>query len=378
METQNAQPFSFGELDDFGVMCQRAGQETEKYANKHSAHFVEWSRGESAQLYMLALGYMATVNEGLGTKNLVADAMREISVAIEIADALHALFGQSFYAAPARCTVAMILNDMITLGVPPLDIKMHLNVGDKEWLKDTERARDLAAGWLQACHEAQVVWSGGETARLEGMVVPGTAILSGSATGFLRSKELLMSPAAIMPKDVIILFGSTGPHANGLTDIRKAAARQKYGFATRLPNGQLFGEAVLAPTRLYVELIRRCQEKGARLHYGINITGHGSRKLMRAPGNFRYIVEKPGEVPVVFQAIKEYTGFDDETMYGNYNMGYGFAVICRPSQSSKVLKVSHELGIPAWEAGQVERAEEKSVHIAPLNLTYQAESLAIR
>ena len=92
--------------------------------------------------------FLAHVEEGLGTKNLVADAM-------------HRLTGQSYYGDIAQDTVAMIVNDLVTLGALPVSVAMHVAAGDAEFFKDLDRSSQLVAGWRRACLMAGAVWSGG-------------------------------------------------------------------------------------------------------------------------------------------------------------------------------------------------------------------------
>jgi len=124
-------------LDQFKRMAQLAARETANNLNRAlMGGFREFgpSRGESAYLFEAKDTFLAHVEEGLGTKNLVADAM-------------YALTGKSYYDHIAQCTVAMIVNDLITVGAMPLSVAMHLAVGDSDWFNDEVRSRDLINGW---------------------------------------------------------------------------------------------------------------------------------------------------------------------------------------------------------------------------------------
>lgn len=128
---------NYDAMDPFKRLAQLAARETAgNIARLNGGEFQEFepSRGESAYLIETATSYLAHVEEGLGTKNLVADAM-------------YILTGKSYYDQVAQCTVAMIVNDLITLGALPLSVAMHLAVGTSDWFNDEKRTGDLIFGW---------------------------------------------------------------------------------------------------------------------------------------------------------------------------------------------------------------------------------------
>jgi phosphoribosylformylglycinamidine cyclo-ligase len=326
---------------------------------------VEMSRGESAYLIDAGDYYVAHVEEGLGTKDLVADAMYKLT-------------GKSYYDGIAQCTVAMIVNDMITLGALPLSVAMHLAVGVSSWFSDEKRCGDLIDGWKKACELARCTWGGGETPTLKGIVHPDTAVLSGSAVGVVKPKSRLINAANIQHGDVIVIIGSSGIHANGLTLAREIAEKLPKGYLTKLSDGRIYGEALLDPTMIYVPLVEDCLNEGVEIHYAVNITGHGWRKLMRAPQPFAYIID---HIPVphpVFSFIQEHGPVDNMEAYANLNMGAGFALYVRESDVAKVLTIAHSLGMPALRAGTIEASEVKRVVINPLGLEYLGSTLGVR
>ncbi|MBW4061683.1 phosphoribosylformylglycinamidine cyclo-ligase [Candidatus Saccharibacteria bacterium] len=356
---------SYDAMDPFKRACQLAGLGTagniQRLANRE---FKEWeaSRGESAYLIEAADSYLAHVEEGLGTKNLVADAM-------------YALTGKSYYDQVAQDTVAMIVNDMITLGALPLSVAMHLAVGDSAWFDDEQRWNDLIKGWATACTLARCVWGGGETPTLKDVVIPGAVVLSGSAMGIVKPKERLIR-SNIQHGDAIVMLASSGVHANGLTLARKIAERT--GYHTRLSDGRMFGEALLDPTAIYVPVVEDCQEAGIDLHYTVNVTGHGWRKLMRAVEPFVYWVNWVPEPQPVFSFIQEHGPVDAEEMYGNYNMGAGFALYVAYEDAERVVEVASQSGIQGWIAGHIAKTGDKRVVIQPLDLSYEGETLGVR
>lgn len=376
-----------GGLDPFKLRAQSAARRTANNITRfNNGEFreLESSRGESVYLIEAAKSYLGHVEEGLGTKNLVADAM-------------YTLTGKSYYDQIAQDTVAMIVNDSITAGALPLSVAMHLAVGESSWFDDEDRANDLIDGWEHACNLARCVWGGGETPTLKGIIVPGTVLLSGSVVSLVKPKERLIS-GEIRHGDVIVLIESSGIHANGLTMAREIGERGDdflkqllhvffpemfplyslpEGYLTKLSDGRTYGEALLDPTHIYVGLVEDCFDRGVNIHYASNITGHGWRKLMRSTQSFTYTIEQlPTQLPI-FDFIQKHGPVDDREAYGNLNMGAGFALYVSETDAPKVLEVAQNLGLKALVAGYIE-AGEKQVIIKPKDLVYKADTLAVR
>lgn len=369
-------------MDPFKRMAQLAGRETAgniARLNKGEFQEVEASRGESVYLIEAAKSYFAQVEEGLGTKNLVADAM-------------YPLVKNSYYDQIAQDTVAMIVNDMITLGALPLSVAMHLAVGSSDWFNDERRCRDLVNGWKRACNLARCTWGGGETPTLKDIVAPGTCVLSGSAIGLVKPKERLIK-GDIRSGDAIVLVESSGIHANGLTLARRIAEKLPQGYLTKIGSedhqhdgcGRFYGDALLDPTFIYVPLVEECLNRGIDIHYAVNITGHGWRKLMRAKQSFVYVIEQLPKCPPVFNFIQRHGPVDDQEAYGNLNMGAGFALYVAERDVSAVLSANEAVAPDnlanyhhAFRAGYIRESDTKRVVIEPKNLEYTAESLAVR
>ncbi len=354
----------YGAMDPFKRLCQEAAVLTAGNQERFGAKELRASRGESVYLTEFPWGFLGHVEEGLGTKNYVADQMKELT-------------GRCFYNQVLQCNGAMIFNDMITLGALPFLAALHLAVGDSGWFKDEERCQAVARGFALACNLAGATWGCGETPTLRRILYPGVAELSGSAVGIIMPKSRLIDPVNIAAGDRIILLASSTIHANGLTMTIDIAEKLPDGFATLLSNGQTYGEALLAPTVIYVKLIEKLQEAGVPIHYAVNITGHGWRKLMRALQAFTYIIERIPEPHPVFRFIQEQGPVEDREAYGNLNMGAGFALYVAPEDVVRVIAIAQECGITAWDCGYIESGP-KRVHIQPKDLTWNKEELEVR
>jgi len=364
---------NYDAMDPFKRMAQTAGRYTSgNIARLNGGEFKEFeaSRGESAYLIEAAKSYLAHVEEGLGTKNLVADAMYKLT-------------GKSYYDHIAQCTVAMIVNDMITLGALPLSVAMHLAVGDSKWFDDQVRCQDLVNGWKRACNLSRCVWGGGETPTLKGVVVPEAVVLSGSAIGLVKPKERLIVADKIQHGDAIVILESSGIHANGLTLAREIADKLPQGYLTRLPNGRTYGETLLDATCIYVPIVEDCLNAGVDIHYAVNITGHGWRKLMRATQPFAYVIEQLPKQLSIFDFLQKHGPVDDYEAYGNFNMSAGFALYVPESDVKKVWQVLHTYHDPSNRfgvvyAGHIEKSDVKKVVIKPKNLEYLGSTLGVR
>ncbi len=353
-------------MDHFKRHAQRFAQETASNIHHiNDGEFVEvrCSRGESAFLIETPDGYIAHVEEGLGTKNLVADAM-------------YALTGKSYYDQIAQCTVAMIINDMITVGASPLSVAMHLASGTSEWFRDENRSSDLIKGWKHACDLACCVWGGGETPTLKGVVNEGAVVLSGSAVGIIKPKNHLITDS-IEHGDVIVIVESSGIHANGLTLARKIAEKLPKGYLTTLSDGRTYGETLLEPTHIYVPLLYLCRTIGVDIHYAVNVTGHGWRKFMRVNRPFTYVIETlPTQLPI-FDFMINHGPIDEREAYADFNMGAGFALYLKESDAGEFVHMAHFLGFNAFIAGHIESGEKKLI-IKPKGIEFSGDTLQVR
>ncbi|MBN1976461.1 MAG: phosphoribosylformylglycinamidine cyclo-ligase, partial [Anaerolineae bacterium] len=308
--------------------------------------------------------YLATITECLGTKSLVADEMRAIT-------------GKTYYDAIAQDTIAMAVNDLITVGARPLTLHAYWATGGSEWFTDMQRIEELLSGWQQACDLAGVSWGGGETPSLAGVVGSGAIDLAASCTGIIRPKERLTLGQDLQPGDAIVLLESSGIHANGLTLARKLAEQLADGYATRIADGRLYGEALLDPTIIYSPVTEALFEAGVAVRYLSNITGHGWRKLMRHPGAFTYRITRVPPVPPALQFMAEQANLDASDAYGSLNMGAGFAVFVPEEDAAKAIEISERLGTEAYHAGTVEEGD-KQVVIEPLGIVFEEKSLDLR
>src|SRR3989344_9329845 len=189
--------------DPIKKLAQNAARLTANNLRKHNFEEMPDSRGESAYVWKQGDVYMASVIEGLGTKNLIADGTRKIT-------------GKTYYDVIAHDTVATIINDLVSVGATPLVLHAYWAIEDNSWLENKTRMIDFINGWKNACDIAGVSWGGGETPTLKGIVTLGTIDLGGSAIGIIKNKQHLITDTKLKSGDRIVLLKSNGVNANGI------------------------------------------------------------------------------------------------------------------------------------------------------------------
>ncbi|HLL17301.1 MAG TPA: AIR synthase-related protein [Rubrivivax sp.] len=359
-------------IDPLKVAAQRAAAATGAHLSTRGFAEVADSRGESAYVVDVGPFYIASIVECLGSKALVADEM-------------FTLTGRSYYAGIAQDTIAMAVNDLITVGATPLVVQAYWAAGGSDWFADAVRSRALVDGWKAACDVCKVAWGGGETPALAGIVEAGRIDLAASCTGIVNPKPRLSLGEKLGPGDAIVLLGSSGIHANGLSLARKLVERLPLGYLTEVGPGLTYGDALLAPTTLYSPVTEALWAAGVGVHYAANITGHGWRKLLRHPKRLNYRIHTVPPVPPVLSFIARHAGHDPAEAYGTLNMGAGFALFVARQDAERTVEVAQQCGVPAWLAGSVQAGGndsaqngEKKLLIEPLGVEFSGQDLQLR
>jgi phosphoribosylformylglycinamidine cyclo-ligase len=358
---------NYDQVDPIKLLAQRSAKATVANLAQHGLSEIAASRGESAYVLDIGHAYLASIVECLGTKVLVADAVYRAS-------------GKSFYAAIAQDTIAMAVNDLITVGATPLVVQAYWAGGSSDWFADTARATDLINGWKTACDVCGVSWGGGETPALAGVVAEGTIDLAASCVGLVQPKSRLSLGDKLAPGNAIVLLASSGIHANGVSLARKLSERLPKGYNTPVGaegTGQSFGEAILAPTVLYSPVTEALAKAGVAVNYCVNVTGHGWRKLLRHTSQMTYRIHTIPTVPPVLSFMQREAKLDNTEAYGTLNMGAGFALFVEAKDAQRAAEIARSCGIEAWVAGSVEAGPKQAI-IEPIGVTYSADDLKLR
>jgi phosphoribosylformylglycinamidine cyclo-ligase len=321
------------------------------------------SRGEPAFVFELAGRCLAFVVEGLGTKSIIARQVLEQQ-------------GANHFGDVAYDTVAAIVNDLCCVGALPLVVNAYFATGASEWYLQPEPAAALLEGWRRACVDAGCVWGGGESPSLPGLLDDREIELAGAAVGALPDGLAPILGERLAPGDEILLLPSSGLHANGASLARLLAGGLEHGYATPLGDGATLGEALLAPSVMYVELVACLLAEGVQLNYISHVTGHGLLKLMRPQRELTYRIERLPDVPAVLAFLAAEAGLDAQAAYSTFNMGAGFALYCPPGAAEEVIRIARALGHEPLLAGHVEEGP-RQVILEPVGVRFGGERLEL-
>ena len=336
-------------------------QSTSHLLEQHGGSVVEASRGASAFVLELGGQHLAFVVEGLGTKSIISRHWWEQA-------------GEDRFGDIGIDAVGAIVNDVCSVGALPLVINAYFATGRSDWHAGERGLRSLLEGWRRACELSCAVWGGGESPALPGLVSDDDIELAGSAIGLIPAEWGPILGDELRSGDAIVLVESSGLHANGASLARSVAAALPDGLLTAMPSGRRFGDALLDPSVIYVPLVAELRTRGIRPIYLSHITGHGMRKLMRAPGDFTYVIDELPPVPEVLSFLSEQAGIDQREAYGTFNMGAGFAVYVAPDDAQAVVDAAAARGMRAAIAGHVE-AGERRVELPGLGFAYRGDEL---
>jgi phosphoribosylformylglycinamidine cyclo-ligase len=198
--------------------------------------------------------------------------------------------------------------------------------------------------------------------------------LAGAAVGAVPAGRKPILGEQLKPGDEIVLVASAGLHANGASLARLLAERLPEGYATALPSGRKFGQALLDASAMYVALVQALLDAAVPVTYLSHITGHGLLKLMRSPRQLTYRITGLPPVPEVLAFMVEQLRMDDRAAYSTLNMGAGYAVYCAAGTGSRVVELASAAGLQALVAGAVEDGPRRVI-LDPLGIEYAGAEL---
>lgn len=355
---------NYNTKDPIKKLAQKSAQSTGQNLQIHKFHEMNGSRGESAYVFSDGEKFYATVIEGLGTKNIIADEVEKVT-------------GKRFYQEIAHDTIATIVNDLVSVGARPLVIHAYWGIGNNSWLENKARMKDLIVGFKKACDISMASWGGGETPTLKGIIDKKRIVLAGSAFGIIGKEKNYLHDNRLREGDRIVLIKSNGLNTNGASLVRAIAKKLPHGYKELLPSGKMFGEVALAKSNIYAKLVKDLLEASIDLHYISHITGHGLRKLMRARQNYSYVIQKVVPVPELFTFIQEKSGLSLYEMYSTFNMGMDYALFINPKDVSKTIEIIRKNKFQGFDAGFIEKGKRRVV-IEPYNIVFESSTLDLR
>lgn len=257
--------------------------------------------------------------------------------------------------------VAMCVNDVACAGGEPLFFLDYIACGRNI----PEKIATIVKGVAEGCKLSDAALVGGETAEHPGLMPEDEYDLAGFAVGVVERKDLITGEN-IKPGDVLVGITSSGVHSNGFSLVRKVFDMTKESLDTYYDElGKTLGEALLAPTRIYVKAMKSVKNAGVKVKGCSHITGGGFYENIprMLPDGIRAVVKKDSyEVPAIFRLMQKKGNIADEMMYNTYNMGLGMVLALDPADVDKTLEALKAAGETAYVVGTCE-AGEKGVTI---------------
>ena len=260
--------------------------------------------------------------------------------------------------------VAMCVNDVITCGAKPLVFLDYIACGKNE----PEKIAAIVSGVAEGCVQAGAALVGGETAEMPGFYPADEYDLAGFTVGVVEKTKIIDS-ANMRPGDAIIALPSTGVHSNGFSLVRKVfgldggGARQLNVYSAEL--GKTLGEALLAPTRIYVKPVLALMEQ-MDVWAVSHITGGGFYENIPralADGCVARIKKADVRTPALFGVLAKAGNIPERDMFNTFNMGVGMAVVVPGARADEAVRVLKAAGEDAYILGEIAKGEQKGVEL---------------
>lgn len=248
--------------------------------------------------------------------------------------------------------VAMCVNDIACAGGEPLFFLDYIACGKNY----PEKIAAIVSGVAEGCVQSDCALIGGETAEHPGLMPENDYDLAGFAVGVVDKKDLITGES-IKAGDTLIGIASTGVHSNGFSLVRKVFQMDKETLDTYHEElGKTLGEALLAPTRIYVKALRSVKEAGVTIKGCSHITGGGFYENIprMLPDGVRAVVKKDSyPVLPIFRMLQKEGNIAEEMMYNTFNMGLGMIVAVDPADVDKTMEAIRQAGDAPYVVGKI-------------------------
>ena len=253
--------------------------------------------------------------------------------------------------------VAMCVNDIACAGGEPLFFLDYIACGKNY----PEKIAAIVSGVAEGCKQSDAALIGGETAEHPGLMPEDEYDLAGFAVGVVDEKDIITG-ADVKAGDVLIGMASSGVHSNGFSLVRKIFEMTKESLDTYYDElGKTLGEALLAPTRIYVKALRSVKEAGVRIKACSHITGGGFYEnvpRMLPEGKQAVIRKDSYEVPSIFKLMAKKGQVEEKMMYNTYNMGLGMVLAVDPADVDKTMEAIKAAGETPYVVGEIKEGEK--------------------
>lgn len=249
--------------------------------------------------------------------------------------------------------VAMCVNDLVVQGAEPLFFLDYYATGKL----DVDVASDVVKGIAEGCVQSGCALVGGETAEMPGMYHAGDYDLAGFCVGVVEKSEII-DGSQVKVGDALIALGSSGPHSNGYSLIRKVMDVAGVNPSTEQLDGHSLSEQVLAPTKIYVKSVLALI-KQTEVHAIAHLTGGGFwENIPRVlPKKTKVVIDESSwEWQPVFKWLQEKGNIETYEMYRTFNCGVGMVIALPQSQVETALAILKQSGENAWLIGHIESA----------------------
>ena len=255
--------------------------------------------------------------------------------------------------------VAMCVNDILVLGAEPLYFLDYYATGEL----DTEVAVSVVEGIAEGCRQSNAALIGGETAEMPGMYSKGDYDLAGFCVGVVEKQEII-DGSKVKAGDVMVAIASSGPHSNGYSLVRKIIEVSQADINANFgSHNQTLGDALLAPTRIYVKAIHNLLAK-FDIHAMAHITGGGLLEnipRVLPEGTQAVIDENSWQLPEVFQWLQDNGNVELNEMYRTFNCGVGMVLITRADEADAIVAALNQNDETAWTLGTIEAGDKAQV-----------------
>ena len=253
--------------------------------------------------------------------------------------------------------VAMCVNDVACAGGEPLFFLDYIACGKNY----PEKIATIVSGVAEGCKQSGCALIGGETAEHPGLMPEDEYDLAGFTVGVVDKKDIITGEN-LKAGDVLIGMSSTGVHSNGFSLVRKIFKMDKETLNTYHEElGKTLGEALLAPTRIYVKALKNVKEAGVRVKACSHITGGGFYEnvpRMLPEGKHAVIKKDSYEVPAIFKMMEREGNVEEHMMYNTYNMGIGMIVAVDPADVEKTMEAMRAAGDTPYVIGEIKDGEK--------------------
>ena len=253
--------------------------------------------------------------------------------------------------------VAMCVNDIACAGGEPLFFLDYIACGKNY----PEKIASIVKGVADGCIQSDAALIGGETAEMPGFYPEDEYDLAGFAVGVVDQKDLITG-ANIKAGDTLVGIASSGVHSNGFSLVRSVFKMDKETLDTYHEElGKTLGEALLAPTKIYVKTMKSIKKAGVTVKGCSHITGGGFYENVprMLPEGAHAVIEKSSyEVPAIFRMLQKEGDIEEHMMYNTFNMGIGLVLAIDPKDVDTVLEAVKAAGETPYVIGHIEAGEK--------------------